>query len=111
MDRELSSIFVRVQDENEHWINRDITDCTKEQILSLLNDRDQIELTKWIARIIKLYCEMLCASDIHFSEIPKYLVTECLKNYTSKDLAKIVVGVCAIYKRTGEIFDIRRNPK
>jgi hypothetical protein len=111
MDRELSGIYVRVETDRvppetgKMWVNKDITDCTEKEIKRILEKRDQEELVNWLVRIAKLYNTMLNASDI---EIPEDLVAECIPKGSEQDILKMIVILCKIYKKTGDVFDIRR---
>ncbi len=98
MDRNLTGIFVRVQ-ENGKWTNKDITDCTDEQIRELMQGRDAIELTRWISRITEQYTAML-EQTIDPTEIPKEIMGL---------LVKKVVNACLLVKVTGELFDVRKE--
>lgn len=57
MDRKLSGIFVRVRGPGK-WENKDITDCTEEQIRACMNGRSAEELTNWIVTICRLWRQM-----------------------------------------------------
>jgi hypothetical protein len=56
-DRELSGIYVRVKGPKK-WENKDITDCTEEQIRTCMKGRKEEELINWIVTICRQFKEM-----------------------------------------------------
>jgi len=69
MDRKLSGIFVRAQDENMKWQSRDLTDCSETQIRIAMKGRDVEELTNWIVAICKSFKKM--GDDCNIEAGPK----------------------------------------
>lgn len=63
MNRNLSGIFVRVKG-NSSYENKDITDCTEEQIRVLMKDRSAEELINWICRLCEIFKAMGDECDI-----------------------------------------------
>jgi hypothetical protein len=109
MDRELSGIFVRVQVDGK-WGNKDITDCDDAQITKILGGRDQEELIRWLVRIAKQFNTMLKASDLDLEEIPDELVAECITKWSEQDILEVIILLCKVYRKTGDVFDIRKAP-
>jgi hypothetical protein len=63
MDRKLSGIFVRVRGP-EKWENKDITDCTEEQIKACMAGQSAEELIGWVVTLCQVFRQMGDALDI-----------------------------------------------
>ena len=56
INRKLSGIFVRVRGpEPEKWENKDITDCSEEQIRACMAGRSAEELISWVVTLCQVF--------------------------------------------------------
>ena len=62
-DRKLSGIFVRVKGP-EKWENKDITDCSEEQIRACMAGRSAEELIGWVVTLCQVFRRMGDELDI-----------------------------------------------
>jgi hypothetical protein len=101
IDRALSGIFVRLK-RGPKWENVDITDCDEAAITNMMMGRDQEELIRWLTTLAKLFDNMIHTPELDIVEIPP-----C--DWKNEDILKAIIELCKIYKKTGDVYDIRKG--